>query len=84
MTNNIDDRRIFISLEDAINNVADRQHFSKEQKEKMYREWSNIADTWEVVFDDKNRIIGCAPDRPCEKINLTIKIDPKTGEVDYV
>ena len=50
----------------------------------MYREWSNIADTWEVVFDDKNKIIGCAPDKPCEKINLTIKIDPKTGEVDYV
>lgn len=79
----IDTREIHISLEKMINEIADRNHFSKEQKERMYREWANLTDKGTVKFNDRGNIVGFAPDIAIEKVDLKIMISAN-GEVEIV
>lgn len=80
---NQDDRKIYLSLENMVNDLADRKHFSKEQKEEMYREWSGIHTDDTVLFDDKGRITGFRPNKAIETLDLKIVISDK-GEVGIV
>ena len=78
------EEKIYISLEQAVNNVCNRHHMSKAQKEVMYREWANLNSTGKVKFDEKDNIIGFAPDASIEKIDMKIMIHPESGEVEVV
>ena len=78
-----DDRKIYLSLEDMVNDLADKGHFSKEQKERMYRKWSGIHTDDTVLFDDKGRITGFRPHKAIEKLDLKIMVSDK-GDVEIV
>ena len=80
-----DDKKIYISLEEIVNNVANRQHMSKLQRETMYKEWANLTDTEGVVkFNDKGEITGFSPNAAINKVDIKIMIDPESGDIDIV
>lgn len=79
------DKGIYISLEEIVNNVANRQHMSKSQRETMYREWANLTDAKGTVrFDDREQIIGFAPDAAINKVDIKIMVNPESGDIDIV
>lgn len=72
-----------ICLEEMVNNLADRQFLSKEQKENMYREWAGIGQDNTIIYDNKNRIVGFKPNKPAQVVKFTVMIKP-TGEPEVV
>ena len=67
------ERKIFtqaVSLEEVIN----RLHMTKEEKEKEYRFLSGIGDIGEVIFDGDN-ILGWSPEREPEKVEMNVTLN---------
>ena len=78
------ENKVFISLENMVNNVANRHNMSKAQREVMYREWGGLAASGTVKFDENNNIIGFAPEQSINLINCTILVNPESGETEIV
>ncbi|MBQ3421195.1 MAG: hypothetical protein IJH34_05920 [Romboutsia sp.] len=77
-------RKIEISLEEMVNSLKDRHHLSREQTKEIYKEWGNLREEDIINFDDKGNITSFTPYKAMEKIDIRLKIDPETGEVDIV
>lgn len=76
-------KSIRISLEDCVNGLVDRHHLSKEQGEKIYREWGKLKDTDTILYNITGvKIVGFKPLESIESVDLKIIIDPKTGDVE--
>lgn len=74
---------IKISLEECVNGLVDRHHLSKEQGEKIYREWGKLKDDVIIHYNITGvRITGFSYPESIDHIEMKIKIDPKTGDTE--
>lgn len=69
-------RQIKIDINDCFS-----KNWTKEQKEHFYRDWFNIPEKYTILWEN-DRIIGAKPDKPMERIEMTITID-KEGNINF-
>ena len=69
-------RQLKIDMNDCFS-----KDWTKEQKEQCYRDWFRIPESYTILWENE-RIIGVKPDKPTERIKMTLTID-KEGNITF-